>query len=376
MFQRYYNHVKDIIPRGKVLIIYGARRVGKTTLLNKILASSGLKYRIDSGENIRVNQILNSNDFGLISEFVEGIDVLAVDEAQQIAGVGNGLKIIVDNFPQVKLIATGSSSFDLSQKTGEPLTGRKKILKLFPFSQGELLFEFTKYELKNKLNDFLIFGSYPEVVTSNSKQDKTELLDELVNSYLLKDILALDKIRNSNVLFNLLKLLAFQVGNLVSINELAKQLRIDGKTVDRYLDLLEKTFIIFKLNAFSSNPRKEISKKSKYYFFDNGIRNGIIMQFAPLDLRNDIGQLWENFMVSEIYKKNAYQKLFQQLYFWRNFNKQEIDLVIEKEGKLKAFEFKWHKNSGKIPADFINKYGEVEFSIINQNNYLNFLELS
>ncbi|HED37816.1 MAG TPA: ATP-binding protein [Ignavibacteria bacterium] len=375
MLPRYYNHVKDLISDDKVLIIYGSRRVGKTTLLKNLLASSGLKYRIDSGENIRINQILSSNDFALLSEYIEGVDILAIDEAQEIDGIGKGLKILIDHHPRVKLIATGSSSFDLSQKIGEPLTGRKKVIKLFPFSQGELLYHFTKFELKSHLHDYLIFGSYPEVVTNKTRQDKVEIIDELVSSYLLKDILALDKIRNPKVLFNLLKLLSLQVGNLVSINELAGQLHIDGKTVNRYLDLLEKTFIIFKLGSFSSNPRKEITKKSKYYFFDNGIRNGIIMQFGPLELRNDVGSLWENFMVSEFYKKNAYLKLFQQLLFWRNFNGQEIDLIIEKDGELKTFEFKWKKDSGKLPNDFKKKYGTVEYQIINQKNYLEYLKL-
>ena len=375
MLPRYYNSIEDLIPSNKVLIIYGSRRVGKTTLLNKMLKSTKLKYKIDSGENIRINEILSSGDFSLLSEYVEGYDLVAIDEAQEINNIGKGLKILVDNHPNLKLIATGSSSFDLSQKIGEPLIGRKKVLKLFPLSQGELLNHFSSFDLKNNLQDCLIFGSYPEVITSSSKQEKTEILDELVGSYLLKDILSLENIRNPKVLFNLLKLLSFQAGNLVSINELAKQLHIDGKTVSRYLDLLEKTFIIFKIGAFSSNPRKEISKKNKYYFFDNGIRNGIIMQFASIDLRNDIGQLWENFMVSELYKKNSYLKLFQQMYFWRNYNGQEIDLLFEKNGQLEAFEFKWKKQQGKLPMDFSKKYGDIKYNIINQFNYLEYLKL-
>ena len=376
MLPRYYEKVEGFIPDKKVLILYGSRRVGKTTLLKKMLASSGLKYKIDSGENIRVKEILGSGDFELMAEYVEGNQVVAIDEAQEIPEVGKGLKILVDQFPGVKIIATGSSSFDLSQKIGEPLTGRKKVLKLFPFSQGELLLHFTKFELKNNLSDFLVFGSYPEIITSKNRQEKVEILDELVSSYLLKDILSLDKIRNPRVLFNLLKLLSLQTGNLVSVNELATQLQVDGKTVNRYLDLLEKTFVIFRLGAFSSNPRKEITKKSKYYFFDNGIRNGVIMQFAPLDLRNDIGQLWENFMVSELYKRNSYLKLFQQFYFWRNFNGQEIDMVVEKDGKLNTFEFKWKKDSGKLPADFRKKYGNAHYQVISQKNYLEFLQLT
>lgn len=375
MLPRYYEQIKDLIPDGKVLIIYGSRRVGKTTLLNNILSASGLKYKIDTGDSIKLHQILGSHDFDLLTEYVEGFDVIAIDEAQEIPGIGKSLKILVDQFPGLKLIATGSSSFDLSQKIGEPLTGRKKVMKLFPFSQGELLLHYTKFELRNSLQNYLIFGAYPEVVTSKTKQERVEILDELVHSYLLKDILALDRIKNPNTLFNLLKLLALQVGSLISVNELAKQLHIDGKTVNRYLDLLEKTFIIFRLKAFSSNPRKEISKKSKYYFFDNGIRNGIIMQFGPLDLRNDIGQLWENFMISELYKKNAYLKLFQQFYFWRNFNGKEIDLIVEKDGVLKACEFKWKKDMGRLPNDFKKKYGTPEYHIINRKNYLEFLFL-
>ncbi len=375
MIPRFYNSLEKILPENKVLIIYGSRRVGKTTLLKALLESSGLKYKIDSGDNIRISEILSSRDFDLLTEYASGFDLIAIDEAQQIKDVGMGLKILIDNIPDLKLIATGSSSFYLSQKIGEPLTGRKRIVNLFPFAQGELFFSFSTFEIKEKRNDFLIFGAYPEVITANTKKEKIIIIDELVSSYLLKDILALENIRNSKVLLNLLKLLSFQVGHLVSINELAKQLRADGKTINRYLDLLEKSFIIFKISAYSSNLRKEISKKSKYYFFDNGIRNGIIMQFGPLDLRNDIGQLWENFMVSEFYKRNSYLQLFQQFYFWRNYNGQEIDLIIEKDGKLEALEFKWKKEIGKLPVDFRKKYGDIEYQIINQKNYLGYLKL-
>jgi predicted AAA+ superfamily ATPase len=376
MLPRYYHSIDNLMPENKVLIIYGSRRVGKTTLLNELLKSTKLKYKIDSGENIKIHEILSSGNFDLLGEYVEGYDLVAIDEAQEIEKIGKGLKILIDHYPNTKLIATGSSSFDLSQKVGEPLTGRKRIVTLYPFAQGELLNHFTAFELKNRLSDYLIFGSYPEVVTSKSKQEKTEILDELVGSYLLKDILSLENIRNPKTLFNLLKLLSFQVGNLVSINELSKQLHVDGKTVSRYLGLLEKTFIIFKIGAFSGNLRKEISKKNKYYFFDNGIRNGIIMQLAPLNLRNDVGQLWENFMVSELYKKNSYLKQFYQLYFWRNYNGQEIDLLFEKNGKFTAFEFKWKKEQAKLPPDFAKKYGAIEYSVINRFNYLDYLRLT
>jgi len=376
MLTRYYNSLKSILPENRVLIIYGSRRVGKTFLLNHLLRSSGFHYKIDSGDNIRIKEILGSGDFKLLSEYVAGYDLIAIDEAQEVSDIGLGLKILVDNHPDLKLIATGSSSFDLSQKIGEPLTGRKRILTLFPFAQGELLLQQNPFELKERLPEFLVFGTYPEVVLAGSKQEKTEILEELVGSYLLKDILSLENIRNPKVLFHLLKLLAFQVGNLVSINELAKQLHVDGKTVSRYLDLLEKTFILFRIGSYSSNPRKEITKKNKYFFFDNGIRNGLIMQFGDLENRNDIGQLWENFMVSEFYKKNSYLKLFQQFYFWRNYNSSEIDLIVEKDGKLETFEFKWAKRTARLPKDFEKKYGTTPLRIINKDNYLDYLKLT
>lgn len=376
MLLRYYNSLKSILPKNRVLIIYGSRRVGKTFLLNHLLRSSDFHYKIDSGDNIRIKEVLGSGDFKLLSEYVAGYDLIAIDEAQEIPDIGLGLKILVDNHPDLKLIATGSSSFDLSQKIGEPLTGRKRILTLFPLAQGELLLQQNSFELKERLPEFLVFGTYPEVVLAGSKHEKTEILEELVGSYLLKDILSLENIRNPKVLFHLLKLLAFQVGNLVSINELAKQLHVDGKTVSRYLDLLEKTFILFRIGSYSSNPRKEITKKNKYFFFDNGIRNGLIMQFGDLENRNDIGQLWENFMVSEFYKKNSYLKLFQQFYFWRNYNNSEIDLIVEKDGKLEAFEFKWAKSTARLPKDFEKKYGTTLFRIINKDNYLDYLKLT
>jgi predicted AAA+ superfamily ATPase len=376
MLLRYYNSLKSILPKNRVLIIYGSRRVGKTFLLNHLLRSSDFHYKIDSGDNIRIKEVLGSGDFKLLSEYVAGYDLIAIDEAQEIPDIGLGLKILVDNHPDLKLIATGSSSFDLSQKIGEPLTGRKRILTLFPLAQGELLLQQNSFELKERLPEFLVFGTYPEVVLAGSKHEKTEILEELVGSYLLKDILSLENIRNPKVLFHLLKLLAFQVGNLVSINELAKQLHVDGKTVSRYLDLLEKTFILFRIGSYSSNPRKEITKKNKYFFFDNGIRNGLIMQFGDLENRNDIGQLWENFMVSEFYKKNSYLKLFQQFYFWRNYNNSEIDLIVEKDGKLEAFEFKWTKSTARLPKDFEKKYGTTPFRIINKDNYLDYLKLT
>lgn len=300
--------------------------------------------------------------------------MIAIDEAQQIPNIGMGLKILVDQLPKLRIIATGSSSFDLSQKIGEPLTGRKKTLILFPFSQVELLDIYNKFELREKLEDFLIFGSYPEIITAKTRQEKIDLLNELFNSYLLKDVFSLERIRGSKQLIDLLKLVAFQLGNEVSLSELANQVRLDVKTVGRYLDILEKAFVLKRVGGFSRNLRKEISSKVKYYFYDNGVRNVIISQFNSLSDRNDIGDLFENFVVMERMKDNAYKKRFCSSYFWRTYDGQEIDLVEERDGKLYGFEMKWSpKVETKIPKGWLEKGKEAEYKIINNKNYLDFI---
>ncbi len=373
MIKRHYN-LDNLIEKSKVLIIYGPRRVGKTTLLNDFLSRSKLKYKLDSGDNIRVQQILGSQDFNQIIEYAENYELLAIDEAQQIPGIGMGLKILVDQIPELVIIATGSSSFDLAQKVGEPLTGRKKTIILYPFSQIELLEKFNRFELKENLEEFLIFGSYPEVIIAKNRQKKIDILSELVNSYLLKDVLSLEKIKSSSQLFDLLKLIAFQVGNEVSLNELATQVKLDVKTVIRYLDILEKSFVIIKIGGFSRNLRKEVVSKAKYYFLDNGVRNAVISQFNNFADRNDIGALFENFLFAERLKNNAFKQCLTSMYFWRTYDGQEIDLVEEKEGKLCAFEFKLsEKNKKKEPKDWKKKYPKAKYKIINRENYLDFL---
>lgn len=371
--KRYYNLDKLLEPN-KALILYGPRQVGKTTLLENFLKDTSLKYKLDSGDNIRTREILGSEDFSQIGEYLEGYELLAIDEAQRIPGIGLGLKIIIDQFPEVLVIATGSSSFDLSHQIGEPLTGRKKTCILYPFSQGELLVEYNRYELKQKLEEFLLFGSYPEVILAESRDRKIAVLNELVNSYLLKDILALERVKGAGILLDLLKLLAFQVGNLVSLNELSMHLKIDVKTVGRYLDLLEKSFIIYRLGGFSRNLRKEITRKNKYLFLDNGIRNAVILQFNPLDSRNDIGQLWENFILSERLKQRSYERIYAASYFWRTYSGQEIDLIEEGGGKLNAYECKWSRlKKVTAPGEWKNNYPDASFSPITPENYLEFL---
>jgi len=374
MIKRFYDNLEKYIKPGKVLVLYGARRVGKTTLLKKFLEQTKLKYRLDSGDNIRIQQLLSSQDFKLIGEYVAGYDLIAIDEAQQIPNIGMGLKIIVDQNPKLRVIATGSSSFDLSNQIGEPLTGRKQTITLFPIAQLELAGFHNRYELKQQLEDFLIFGSYPEVVTTKSRTEKIKLLQELVDSYLFKDILSLEQIKNSRILLDLVKLLAFQIGSEVSLSELSGKLKIDVKTVDRYLDLLEKTFVIARVGGFSGNLRSEITSKQKYYFLDNGIRNGVISQFNSFSDRDDLGGLWENFVAIERLKKRSYKNIYGNAFFWRTYGQQEIDIVEEQDGKLSGFEVKWStKKDSHAPSEWTANYPEANFSVITPDNYLDFV---
>ncbi|MBT8764317.1 ATP-binding protein [Desulfohalobiaceae bacterium Ax17] len=373
IFERIYKP-EELIQQGKALIIYGPRRVGKTTLLKLFLQKTSLRYKLDFGDNIKIQQLFSSHDFNAILEYAEGYDLIALDEAQYIPNISMGLKILVDQVPSLYVVAIGSSSFELAGQVGEPLTGRKRTLILYPLSQKELNSIYTRYELKEKLHDFLIFGTYPEVVTAKTRQQKIEILEELVHSYLLKDILALNKIKSSKTLADLLKLLAFQVSNLVSLNELAVQLKVDVKTVGRYLDLLEKSFVIKKIPGFSKNLRKEITTKAKYFFVDNGIRNGVISQYNPLDLRNDTGSLWENFIVMERIKKLTFERTMPvSFYFWRTYNGQEIDLIEQREDGIFAYECKYSQQKVKTPGSWLKNYPESHFTVINKTNYLDFL---
>lgn len=373
LIKRIYR-LANLISPNKVLVLYGARRVGKTTLLEDFLDHTALQYKFESGDNIRTQHILSSKDFEDIKDFAEGYKLIALDEAQQIRDIGTGLKILVDTMKGIYVIATGSSSFDLAGAIGEPLTGRKRTIILYPFSQRELVTRYNKYELKEMLGDFLVFGSYPEVITSRSKKAKIEVIEEIVNSYLLKDILMFDRVKSSKILFDLLKLLAFQLGNLVSLHELATQLKVDVKTIDRYLDLLEKTFIIKKITPFSKNLRKEITSKAKYYFIDNGIRNGIIRVYHSLENRNDIGALWENFIVMERIKRHAYTVgVPVSYYFWRTYDGKEVDFVEERNGRLYGYEIKWSEKKVKSSQEWLKTYTDAVIQVINRDNYMNYV---
>lgn len=373
LISRIHQPLDSHLEPNRVLVIYGPRRVGKTTLLTTFLSHTSLKYKLDSGDDLHVQQLLSSSDISLIKEYCRGYELIVIDEAQNIPEVGKGLKIIVDHVPGIRVIATGSSSFDLSNKLGEPLVGRQRTLRLFSISVQELLQHFNRVEIQQQLPALLIFGTYPEVLMYDSHNEKARYLVELVNSYLLKDILALESVKSPKVLLDLLRLLAYQLGSEASLNELSNSLRLDVKTVGRYLDLLEKSFIIFSLGGFSRNLRNEITSKRKYYFYDTGIRNAIINAFNPFELRNDTGALWENFMVMERLKKKTYQQIFSNDFFWRTYAQQEIDLIEERDGKLFAYEFKWKHKSYKPPKAWTTHYPETTVTLITSENFFDFV---
>lgn len=374
MLKREYEDLQKLLKKGKVTIIYGPRRVGKTTLIVNFIKNSKLKCRFDSGDNIETRNIFSSQSLETIGKYIEGYDLIAIDEAQRIPNVGLGLKILVDNFPNLFVVITGSASLDLSYKIGEPLVGRKYTYRLYPLWIGELAKTKTNFELTEEKAERMVFGSYPEIINANTVGEKIKILEENVASYLFKEIVEIEQIGNTKLLLDLLKLIAFQVGNEVSLTELGKSLGVDRKTVQRYLNLFEQAFILYNLRGYSRNLRKEITKKSKYYFWDNGIRNAVIKNFNDLDTRDDVGALWENYLVSERLKKQEYKQIYSNNYFWRTWEGQEVDWVEERDGKLYGFEFKWKKLSVKSPLQWLNTYSNATFQTVNQENYLEFVK--
>ncbi|NBO24450.1 MAG: ATP-binding protein [Chlamydiae bacterium] len=370
--QSQINHVKKLLKPGKVVVIHGPRRVGKTTLLKKILENESNFISV-SGEDLFIQKILSSQSIAQLTRFIQSKDLLVIDEAQQIPNIGINLKLIVDHIPHVRVIVTGSSAFDLANKTGEPLTGRKYTLKMYPISQIELSNLENLAKTQSELESRLLFGSYPEVVLFESDEERKAYLFELVSSYLLKDILMFEGVKKSKKMIDLLILIAFQIGKEVSLSELATNLGINKVTVERYLDLLEKVFVIVNIRGYSRNLRSEVTKTSRYYFCDNGIRNALINNFNLLCYRNDVGQLWENYLVIERLKKQEYNNIHSNNYFWRTYDQKEIDWIEERDGKLYAYEFKWNEKVVKCPTLFKNTYSDSDFECINLNNYLEFI---
>ena len=357
----------------KGIVIYGARQVGKTTLVNDVVQHSGLKTLTVNADQSKYLDIFSGRDLNKISNLVAGYELLFIDEAQRIPEIGINLKIILDNLKPLKVIVTGSSSLDLASKVSEPLTGRIWTYKLYPISFFELKKLKNVFELDDNLEERLLYGSYPDIFSINGHINKIEYLQILSDSYLYKDLLELGGLKNSAKIRDLLKLLAFQIGNEVSLTELGSSLGMGKDTVSRYIDYLEKTFIVFRLKGFSRNLRKEVTKMDKIYFHDLGVRNILIDNLKPLKDRSDVGQLWENLLISERMKYLSYTQNYGSMYFWRVYTGAELDLVEEKDGMLNGYELKFGKKSVKAPKGWRITYPKAKFTFINKENYLKFI---
>lgn len=364
--------IERLIPN-KVNLIFGTRRVGKTFLLKKIIANQSFKTLFLQGEDADTQQLLAQKSIANYERILQNIELLVIDEAQAILEIGKILKLIVDNIEGIRVIVTGSSAFDLANLSGEPLTGRAFFHELYPIAQQELMAQENALQTIQNLEERLIFGGYPELWNLPFSVSKAEYLKDLLNTYLLKDIIAFEGIKNSSKIKDLLRLIALQIGKEVSLDELAKQLQMSRNTVEKYLDLCTKVFILKKIEAFSGNLRKEITKSSRWYFWDLGVRNALINDFRPLALRTDKGELWENYLISERLKFLKYNKILAETYFWRTYDQQEIDWLEHENGQMRAYEFKWKESKAKIPKAFATTYPEATFSVINQENYLAFI---
>ncbi|MCB0540924.1 MAG: ATP-binding protein [Bacteroidetes bacterium] len=361
--------IKSLVPN-KVLILLGPRRVGKTVLIKQVIQKLNEPYLLLNGKDFSVLEILSRRSVQNYKNLLGDKRVLLIDEAQKIPDIGKILKLMVDEIEGIRIL----SAFDIGKYTGEPLTGRKKTFNLFSLSEQELDQIENQIEKRDNLRQRLIYGNYPELVQINNLEDKAEYLNEIVNSYLLKDILAFENIRNSDKILNLLRLVAFQIGGEISLSELASSLSMSKNTVEKYLDLLSKVFVLHKVGGFSRNLRKEVAKRNKWYFYDNGLRNILIANMNPLELRNDIGMLWENYIISERLKYQKYSKMIVNNYFWRTYDMQEIDWLEEREGKLFGYEFKWSpKKRPSAPKVWTEAYPESEFEVISHENYLDWV---
>lgn len=369
------KQITDRIRPQKVMLIYGARRVGKTLLLREIFNEFKGKKIILNGESSDTVRMIADKSINNYKRLFEGIDLLAIDEAQHIPEIGMKLKLMVDEVPGLAIIVTGSSSFDLQNQAGEPLVGRCTRFLLTPFSLKEINKQQSTFETITNIDQYLVYGSYPELTSIKSNAEQTRYLSEIVDSYLLKDILAIDGIKNAQKMHDLLRLIAYQVGSEVSTDELGKQLGISRNTADRYLDLLQKVFVLYRLGGYSKNLRKEVTKSSKWYFIDNGIRNAVLNDFRPFADRSseERGALWENFIISERMKMKFNEMTNTNMYFWRTYDQQEIDLLEEKNNILIAYEMKAGKKNPKAPKAFADAYPEAQFNVVNKENFYDYL---
>ena len=367
------NSIQADYRREKVIVLLGARQVGKTTLLSELQegANKILSLNCDNVDDVLLLESKTSTE---LKYLLSSYDLVFIDEAQRVKNIGLTLKMIGDLKLKTQVVVTGSSSFDMSNEVNEPATGRLIEYNLYPFSLSELAIDTSEREEKRLLETRMIYGLYPEVVTELG--DAKRILMGLTNNYLYKDLFMYRGIKKPDLIQKLVRALALQLGNEVSYNELSSLLGVDRGTIETYINLLEKCFVVFRLDSFSRNLRNEIKKGKKIYFYDNGIRNAVLSNFAPLELRNDVGALWENLMVSERVKRNSYLGDFAQLFFWRTHEQQEIDLVEEQDGVLRTFEFKWNdKVKGKRPKSFFDTYPNSTYEVVTPENYWDFVRM-
>lgn len=364
-----------ILPRlfrGKAIVLTGPRQVGKTTLLRMLMTETDKKTLFWNCDEPDIRQKLSNPTSTQLQADIAQADLVFIDEAQRIPNIGVTLKLIIDNFPDKQVVVTGSSALQLSNSINEPLTGRKYEYDMLPFSCEELIASRGEMEEKRLLERRMVYGSYPEVV--NLPGEERETLSNLVNSYLYKDIFAFQDVRKPEIIEQLLQALALQIGSEVSFNELSKLLGLNSQTIQRYIDLLEKSYIVFHLRSYSRNLRNELKKSRKIYFYDNGVRNALLGDFKPLQLRQDAGALWENYLVSERIKHNTYSLFYGKSHFWRTQQQQEIDYLEDIDGVLHAYEFKWSANKQpKLSQTFANSYPDHTFAVINPENYMGFV---
>lgn len=365
--------ISQLKSHNRGIVIFGPRQVGKTTLVQNIIRKLNLKTLQINGDTSLYTDVFSSQDLSKLKSAVSGYELLFIDEAQRIDKIGINIKLLRDHIPQLKIIATGSSSLDLASTVKESLVGRVWNYTLYPISFLELSSMYNSYALQSQLEQRLVFGSYPYIFSLEADQVKIEYLQNVTDAYLYKDILELSGIKNSRKIRDLLKLLAFQIGYQVSLAEVGNQLDMSKDTVSRYIDLLEQSFVVFRLSGFSRNLRKEVRKMDKIYFYDLGIRNAIISNFNYLKGRNDSGQLWENFLIVERIKKHSYTKIYGNSYFWKTHTGAELDFVEEREGELFGFEFKFNNKRPKAPKSWLETYSNSSFKFINLDNFLKFI---
>lgn len=368
------KQILNYLRPNKAVVLLGARRVGKTKLIENIIQQVNEPYLFMNGDDQDTLIILAEKSKANYARLLGENRFLIIDEAQEIPDIGAKLKLMVDTIDGIKILVTGSSVLDLNSNVGEPLVGRKMTFHLYPFSQTELSATENYLETVQNLETRLVYGTYPELEFLPTLAEKETYLNEIINSYLLKDVLAYEGIQRREKIVSLLRIIAYRVGSEISIESIGNELGISKNTVDKYLDLLSKVFILKRVSGFSRNLDNEITKKAKWYFYDNGIRNAIISNFNRMELRDDQGKLWENYLIAERIKKQEYALDYSSTYFWRTHSKQEIDWVEEKNGELKAFEFKWSKKGkAKIPAAWQKGYPDASFELVDRSNYLDFI---